>query len=111
MSTLARLSTAVHGGSNFLVRSVVPLFMYGTRYPIEQAGRTSDAALDRDLYDYIRWEYNPADRPRIVAAARRAVSEGRGRHRGRFWSRVQKWLMQAPRPSGEAASAVSATNE
>ncbi len=110
MSTLSRPSTAVYGGSNSLIGRDVSLLMYGIMYPIEQAGRASETARDRELYEYIRWEYQAADRSHIVVAARRAAAGGRGLHRKRFWSRVRGWLQTSER-AGEGTIALSATNE
>jgi len=84
--------------------------MYGIMYPIGQAGRASETARDRELLDYIRWEYQAADRSQIVVAAKRAAAEGAGKHRSGLWSRVRGWL-QTSAAAGERTIPSSVTNE
>src|SRR6266511_3043260 len=63
--------TAVIGGSISFVERVIHKGIFGTTYPMFGFETTlSERLRDPALADYIRWEYRPADQPRIVLSVR-----------------------------------------
>ena len=64
--------------------------MFGTTYPMFGFETTlSERLRDPALADYIRWEYRPADQPRIVLSVRggsiRSAGGTAGRGEGAGW--------------------------
>ncbi|MGI0148787.1 MAG: hypothetical protein ACREDF_04560 [Thermoplasmata archaeon] len=80
--------------------------MFGNTYPIfgHEKG-TSERIRDRDLRDYVRWEYPPADRVSVILSARRAATWSRrapSRKPRTLLRRLQIWMTRR-RNSPEAA--------
>ncbi len=52
--------------------------MFGIMYPIfEHETRTNDRVRNRELHDYLRWEYGPADRTSVILSVRGGAIVGR----------------------------------
>ncbi len=67
--------------------------MFGSTYPTFQARDVvSDRVRDPDFAAYVRWEYLPADRARVILAASRRGAVDRRRYRGRIGARVARRL-------------------
>lgn len=88
---MSRLLTAVNGGSISFVEHVFLPYMFGTTYPIfEIDTMRSERIGGPALADYIRGEFRPADRLRVLAALRGGPLVDRRRPRpGR---RLRAWL-------------------
>ncbi len=80
--------------------------MFGNTHPIfEHETRTSERIPDRDLRDYLRWEYRPADRISVILSARGAAvwsPRARARRPRRVLRRLRLWMARV-RAVGNAA--------
>ena len=67
--------------------------MFGSTYPTFHASDiVSDRIRDPDFAAYVRWEYLPADRARVILAASRRGIADRRRHRASLRARIARRL-------------------
>jgi len=76
--------------------------MFGNTYPIVGIEkRLGERIADRELADYVRWEFAAGDRSSVIVALGRARTEGRRRSLRGLVPRFRSWRAAARKASAK----------